>query len=184
MASEIDWLPELVIFESYDNNWNKYLEALYGFYKIDFLDNKPKYKNKDVGVKRLPMYEGKESNFWHLIQESYQTKEEEDRIPDLRRCERIRWPKPIIENVKNSRVLVWENTRHNKAGIENNVCFWFKNKEYLVVLRKRKKYFLLWTAYPVIKEHTKRKLWKEYEAYKKAGDAISDDPVTPSTHGR
>ena len=30
----------------------------------------------------------------------------------------------------------------------------------------------------------KRKLQKEYDAYKKTGDVIADDPVTPSTHGR
>lgn len=184
MSNAFDWLPELVLFNSYDNNWDRYLDVLYAFYKADFLDSKPKYKNEHVGVKRLPLYKGKASNFWHLIQEAYQTTKEEDRIPDFRRCERIRWPCPVIENTTKPVVLIWENTRHSNAGIEKNICLWLKKKEYLVILRKRKKYLLLWTAYPVTKNHTKRKLQKEYDAYKKTGDAITGDPVTPSTHGR
>lgn len=184
MSNAFDWLPDLVLLNSYENNWDKYLEALYAFYKTDFLDSKPKYRNMHVGVKRLPLYKNKESNFWHLIQEAYENNKEEDRIPDLRRCERIRWPRPVIENTTKPMILVWENTRHSSAGVEKNICLWLKEKEYLVVLRKRKNYLLLWTAYPVTQEHRKARLQKEYDAYKKTGDAISSDPVTPSTHGR
>jgi len=114
----------------------------------------------------LPLYQNKESNFWHLIQEAYQTNQEEDRIPDFRRCERIRWPRPIIENAVKPDILVWENTRHSNSGVERSICLWFKEKEYLVILRKRKKYLLLWTAYPVTREHRKRKLQEEYDRYK------------------
>lgn len=184
MSNAFSWLPDLALFSDYENNWDKYLDAIYAFFKSDFLDSKPKYGNKYIGVKRLPMYRNKESNFWHLIQEAYETKKEEDRIPDFRRCERIRWPRPIIENSDKPVVLVWENKRHSNSGIERNICLWIQEKEYLVILRKRKKYILLWTAYPVTQDHKKRKLQKEYESYKKTGDVISDDPVTPSTHGR
>lgn len=181
MLNSFDWLPDLVFLKDYNNDWTAYLDALYVFYKSDFLDSNPKYKNQKVGVKRLPIENGKVSNFWHLIQEG---QKEKDRIPDLRRCERIRWPRPIIENSENETILVWPNVRHTKFGIEKNVCLWLKEKEYLVILRKRKGYFLLWTGYLVTNEHRKEKLRKEYEAYKKTGDAISSDPVTPSTHGR
>jgi len=40
-----------------------------------------------------------------------------------------------------------------------------------VILAKRKKYVLPWTAYLVTKPHQKKKLLKEYEAYKKANAA-------------
>jgi hypothetical protein len=53
-----------------------------------------------------------------------------------------------------------------------------------VVLAKRKGYILFWTAYLISKEHRKKKLIKEYEEYKKAGDAQKGGAVTPSTHGR
>ena len=43
--------------------------------------------------------------------------------------------------------------------------------EYLVVLEIRQDYALLWTAYPIERQHTKEKLLKEYEGYKKARTA-------------
>jgi len=85
----------------------------------------------------------------------------------LRRCERIRWPKPIIEHSDKVGIKIWENIRHKKKGIQHSICIWFKDAEYLVILRKRSSYILFWTAYPVAENHRKRKLEKEYQEYKK-----------------
>jgi len=101
---------------------------------------------------------------WHIIQEG---KKEEDRTPDLRRCERIRWPKPIIEHCTESEIKVWENERHTKKGIQTSICIWFEQVEYLIILRKRTGFNLFWTAYPVTEAHRKRKLEKEYQCYLK-----------------
>jgi hypothetical protein len=64
---------------------------------------------------------------------------------------------------------IWENIRDG----EKRVCIWlsFDIEDYLVVLAKRTGYLLFWTAYPLTYESTKRKLQKEYEAYK-AGAAL------------
>jgi len=51
MSKAFDWLLDLVLFEDYDNDWDKYLEAIYAFYKSDFLDSRPKYGDEYVGVK-------------------------------------------------------------------------------------------------------------------------------------
>jgi hypothetical protein len=181
MTSNFNWLPGLVVLEDYGNNWSRYLDAIYLTYKADFLDNQPKFLGKRVSVKRLPMDRGKEAGFWHLIQEG---KEEDERIPNLRRCERIRWPRPIIEHGHETLILMWQNERHTKVGIQKNICLWFQKHEYLVVLRIRKSGFIFWTAYPVAEAHKKRKLLREYQENKKTGDAVSSDPDTPSTHGR
>jgi len=101
---------------------------------------------------------------WHIIQEG---KKEEDRTPDLRRCERIRWPKPIIEHCTEGEIKVWENERHTKKGIQTSICIWFEQVEYLIILRKRTGFNLFWTAYPVTEAHRKRKLEKEYQCYLK-----------------
>ena len=45
---------------------------------------------------------------------------------------------------------------------------WLEDEEYIVVLSERKGYLLLWTAYMVTRLHEKRKLQKEFAAYKKA----------------
>jgi len=181
MENNVNWLPDLVLFEDYANNWEKYLEAVYSFYKQDFLDSRPIYRGTPVGVKKLPVLDGKEAGFWHLIQEGAI---EDDRVPDFRRCERVRWPKPIIEHALEKSILIWPNKRHTKAGIQKSVCLWLEQHEYLVVLRERRNGYLFWTAYPVTQEHRKRKLMQEYQESKKTGDAISDDPDTLSTHGR
>jgi hypothetical protein len=76
-------------------DWNRYLDALYAWFTQDFIDSKPVFQGRRLGLKRHPMSHGKEATFWHMIQEG---KEEEQRTPDFRRCERIRWPKPIIEH--------------------------------------------------------------------------------------
>jgi hypothetical protein len=127
---------------------------------VDFVDNKPTFQGRKLGLKRHPVVHEKEATFWHMIQEG---SIEEDRIPDLRRCERIRWPKPIIENDADTAVKVWKNKRRR----EDRVCLWFEQEDYLVILADRGTYILPWTAYLVKQKHRKRKLQKEYEAYLK-----------------
>jgi hypothetical protein len=117
-----------------------------------------------LALKRHPVIQGKEATFWHLISEG---KGEEERLPDLRRCERIRWPKPIIEHSDEATIKVWGNERKG----EKRVCLWLEQEEYLVVLAERRGYILLWTAYLVKEKHRKVKLQKEYETYKKADAA-------------
>jgi hypothetical protein len=159
-----DWLPPLVLFTDYSGNWNHYVEALYGYFKQDFVDSSPSFRGTRLVLKRHPMKHGKEATFWHLISEG---KVEDERVPNPRRCERIRWPRPIIEYADDPVMKVWENKRKH----EKRICIWFEDVEYLVVLAIRKGYILLWTAYPVTRLHRKRKLQKEYEAYVKANAA-------------
>jgi hypothetical protein len=159
-----DWLPSLVLFETYNGDWEQYVEALYAFFKQDFLDSLPSYQGTRLALKRHPVIEGKEATFWHLISEG---KGEKERLPDLRRCERIRWPRPIIEHSKEPPIKVWENDRKG----ETRISLWLEEHDYLVVLAKRRGYILLWTAYLVTQAHRKVKLRKEYEASKKADAA-------------
>jgi len=164
VASAPDWLPPLVLFQDHGGNWNCYLKALYGYFKKDFVNDSPSFRGTRLGLKRYPMEQGKEATFWHLISEG---RSEDERLPDLRRCERIRWPRPVIEHAGEPVIKVWK----NKRGSEQRVCIWFEAVEYLVVLAVRQGYILLWTAYPVTESHRKRKLQKEYEAHIKANVA-------------
>jgi len=158
-----DWLPPLVYFEQYGGNWGKYVEALHAFFKADFIDSYPTFRGKKVVHRLLPVIQGKDAGFWHLIS---QGRVEDDRIPDLRRCERIRWPRPTIEHGAEPKIKVWENERHGRT----HVCIWLDEVGYLVVLRKVEAHYVLLTAYPVTYENRKRSLRKEYEAYIKSND--------------
>jgi hypothetical protein len=149
VTEKIDWLPPLVLLEEYGGNWDQYLN-----------DSRPTLKGMRVALKRHPIEKGKEATFWHLISEG---KSEKDRLPDLRRCERIRWPRPIIEHDDDPAIKFWVNERRG----EKRICLWFEEEEYLVILAKRHGYVIIWTAYVVTKTHTKVKLKKEHEACKK-----------------
>jgi len=159
----IRWLPDLVLMPDYGDNWERYLNVLYYFYIKDFIENKPIYYGKRLAVKKYPLIDGKEATFWHIIQEG---QKEEQRIPDLRRCERIRWPKAIIENCNKCKIKIWENERQTKKGKQVSICIWFESKDYLIILRKRNNYILFWTSYPVTASHRKIKLEKEFNSYK------------------
>lgn len=154
----VDWLPLLVLLNDYKGDWQSYLEAIYAYFKQDFVDRKPVFQGKRLGLKRHPLSHGKEATFWHMIQEGAV---EEDRMPDLRRCERIRWPRPVIEHERDQQIKVWRNERKG----ESRICLWLEQENYLVILSERGNYILPWTAYLVERAHQQRKLQKEYEEY-------------------
>lgn len=151
-----EWLPALVLLEENDGDWNKYLTLIYSYFRSDFIDNQCNFRGIKIAIKRHPQINNKEATFWHLITEG---DNETERTPDLRRCERIRWSKPLIEKVPDETIKLWKNKRHN----ETRLCLWLEDAEYIVILAERKKYLLLWTAYTVTENHRKRKLQREYE---------------------
>ncbi len=159
MCYKSNWLPDLVLFEDYNGDWDKYLYALYSFFKADFIDSRPVYEGRKLKLKKHPIIREKEATFWHIIGEG---SDEEERTPDIRRCERIRWPKPVIELCQKNGLKIWKNNRKGKTRI----CIWCEPDEYLIILDERSEYILFWTAYLVTHGHQKRKLEKEYRAYK------------------
>jgi hypothetical protein len=154
----IEWLPELVLLEDYYGDWNFYLNALYNYFCQDFVRSKPIFMGVRLGLKRHPVLQGKEATFWHMISEG---RVEEERIPDFRRCERIRWPRPIIEYSPNDNIKIWENRR----GSETRILLWLEEYDYLVILAKRKNFILPWTAYHIEYKSQRQKYQKEYEKY-------------------
>jgi len=152
------WLPPLVLLSDYEGDWETYVEAVYEYFKKDFIESSPVFETKVVGLKRLPYFKGKEYTFWHVTSEG---PEDEERVPDLRRCERIRWPRPIIEHPE--QIKCWP----NKHGGERRIVLWLYDHDFVVILADRKRYMLLWTAYFVDRTHTRGKLLKEYEDYQK-----------------
>ena len=157
------WLPPLLLLNEYGGDWHAYLEACYACFVADFVTNKPCYQGKRLGLKRHPIMNGKEATFWHFTSEG---SVEEDRTPDMRRMERIRWPAPVIEHAEEKEdaniIKVWRNIRSRN---ESRILLWLESEAYLVILADRGEYILPWTAYQVTREHQKRKLQKEYDKY-------------------
>lgn len=164
MPLDINQLPGLLLLESFGGDWTAYVNAVYGVFKQGFVDSKPVFRGTQLGLKRHPLIDGKEYTFYHMTHEGV---DEADRTPDLRRCERMPWAKPTIENCDDWQLKVW--TQERKG--EKRICIWLERQnepDYLVVLAQRKGYLLPWTAFTLQYDHERRKKQKEYEVYKKA----------------
>jgi hypothetical protein len=156
-------LPNLILLGDFGGNWQNFYEFVYQCFQEDFVKNRMKnFNGKEVKLKRYPLsVDNKEATFYHMTHEG---KDEQNREPDLRRMERIRWPKYLMMNSKHPKLKVWR----NKRGRDENILIFEEEESYLLVLADRGDYILPWTAYMVEHSHRKRKLIKEYEEYKKA----------------
>lgn len=151
MASNPAWLPGLVEFGAAGNDWARYCDLLYGEFHRDFIGSRPEFQGKRVGVSRARTVKGKEAAFWHCISEG---DSEDDRLPDMRRCECIRWPRQLIEAVGSERVCWWR----ERQGGSRRAYVALPDFSYLVVLQELSSHCVLVTAYPVEREHSRTKL--------------------------
>lgn len=149
-----------LIFKNSEEALEAYIDRVYEIFKSDFVDTKPLFY-KRVGLKRYPLRNGREATFWHFTTFG---EKEDIRDIDIKRCERIKFPKIIIENYNDDDVKCWENER---KGCEKRILLYFEKENYLVVLSDRGDFVLPWTAYPVTYKNQKEKLLKEYDEYQK-----------------
>lgn len=157
-ADFAEWLPPLCKLNDHNGEWERYLAAVYRHFVRDFISSKPRYQDKRFAMKRHPSTDGKEATFWHIISEG---KDEANRIPDMRRCERIRWPRPVIDAIESGRIKMW--VAQKKGDTRPHIVT--EDFSYLVVLADRGEYFLLWTAYPLQFPRDRERLRKEYERH-------------------
>jgi hypothetical protein len=162
---EVFSLPELIELNEYGGNFGEYLDAVYQIFKEDFVDSKPVFQTKRLGLKRFPLVEGKEYTFYHMTHEG---DIEHERIPDLRRMERISWPRPLIDESEHPYLKVWRNTRRGKGGTKDRILILHEKENYLVILDDRGNYILPWTAYLIRGRTQMQRHLNEYEKYKKA----------------
>lgn len=159
------WLPDLLLFKDSNGDWKVYLEKLHQQFLQDFEYSKPTWPSKRVGLKRHPEYDGKSATFWHMISEG---ESEQDRTPDFRRCERIAWPRPIMDEFDHSspgattcRIHWWCETRRGEV----RYMLALDDFSYLVVVADRGEFVLPWTAFTLQYEHEKRKKRKAWQTY-------------------
>ena len=55
MTDEPDWLPPLVLFESSGGDWEAYLDVVFDWFTQDFVDDKPLFQGRRLGLKRKPV---------------------------------------------------------------------------------------------------------------------------------
>lgn len=132
--------PDLVPFDAFGGDWRAYEAELHRIFMAEIARGGLLFRGWPVNCRRVPETSGRWASFWHLVQEG---RAEDDRTPDLRRCERIRWVCWVLQNAAgHPEIDEWQ----NKRRAETNTLLWYR-EEYLVVLARRRNYWLLKTAY-------------------------------------
>lgn len=170
MADYFD-LPELILLEDFNGDYTSFIDAVYEVFENDFIKHKTKFRGETLRMKWHPIFQERAYTFYHM---THKGQDEQDREPDLRRCERMPWARPVIEKCDSWELKIWPQKRKGA----NRLCIWLEledEPDYFVIIDVRKDYKLLWTAFVAEYEHEKRKKQKEYEAWlktlKSPGDA-------------
>jgi hypothetical protein len=140
-----DWLPELAPV----NPWtDATYEMLYGIFCRDIRDHDLRYFGNNVWFFR-ELEDGKEKIFWHLTTREIKRKRiprrkrkfysvgqiyiEPERLPDLRRCERLPWVKPLVEHPTDPEVLAWD---YEEGDRTIKTYVWVRNYDFVVIMKK------------------------------------------------
>jgi hypothetical protein len=158
-SDEILYLPELITLEDYGGDSAAYFEGVYQVFVKDFINSSPVFRGKKLRLKKYPFIAGKEYTFYHFTHDG---EDELNRVPNLRRMERMPWPAPMINKSESSNLKVWR----NKRGRHERILILHEEEEYLVILEDRKDYILPWTAYLIDYPNKLKRLLREYQAYK------------------
>lgn len=162
----MDWLPELIPLSEYGGNFAAYVDAIYRIFRRDFVSSQPALRGKRCVCDARIDTDGRECGFWHIVTAG---PDESSRQPDLRRCERIAWPRAIIEAADTSFVRVWESERRRVGkGTQIRLNLAPADFSYLVVLRPTKFAYVIVTAFFIEHEYQRRKKQREFEAAEKS----------------
>lgn len=151
-------LPKL---EPFAGDWQAYEDSLYAIYLETVVNGGLTFKGLPVKSQYRPETKGKGFSFWHLISEG---QEEDERTPDMRRCERIRWFSWLIDNVDNYAEITWW---ENKRGQNTHIVIWLEEEDFAVILAKRNGYYMIKTAY-IVKSKRALAFAKERAAFWKS----------------
>ena len=154
--------PALLPFES---DWAEYEEAVYEVFLDTFVRPDIHFLGWRVSAPYRPETRGKHFSFWHVISKAPHPKNrnEDDRVPDIQRCERIRWIAWAIQqaDAEEEGVSWWE----NKRGPDIHVVIWVEELDYAVILGKRRDYYVLKTAYCNLGSGRRRAFEKERQKF-------------------
>jgi hypothetical protein len=155
-----DWLPDVLRYSDFNGEWERFLAIVYQIFERDFKHSTPTYQGHPV-IYDSRIEDGKEAAFWHITcRDDPRTQKRE---LDIRRCERIPWPRPMIEHSKESTISVWKNKRKH----DTRVLIWLESLDYLVVIAEKPRSMILITAYCTDIKSQRQKLIKERKEYYK-----------------
>lgn len=140
-----DWLPDIVSVDPWTEGT---YDMLYQIFCRDIRDYDLRYFGNKVWIFQ-DIEDGKEKIFWHLTTRSAraikiprrkrkfypagQTYIDEDRYPDLRRCERLPWIKALIEKAREPGLITWD---YEEGDGTIKTYVWLKELDFAVIMKK------------------------------------------------
>lgn len=164
MSPPPKWLPALLLMEECGNSWDVFRARVFSEFGRTLVEDQAKYQDCWVRCPAHTPDDDQHGTFWHCVSDGRPG----ERLPDLRRMERIRWIRGIIENAASSEVECWTTVRD---GSTHHVLWYLE--EYVVILAERvrvrdgMRYFVLKSAYVTDRLHTVAWLRKQRDAAKK-----------------
>lgn len=155
MTKKPAWLPDLFPV----NPWSAgTYEALYQIFCRDLKDSRPMYRGVEVWF-FLEEEDGKEKLFWHLS--SRDDKATGERLPDLRRSERLPWVRPMIDQPNQPEVLDWD---FEEADGTVKTYVWLRDHDFVVIMKKYpNQNRRLITSFWIEHGNTRRKMQKKHD---------------------
>ncbi len=160
MSAAPAWLPPLVSLNDHCGDWQGYIDAVYAVFCRDFLQLRPQFRDEPVMIGKQ-IIDGKMRTFWHVTTEG---DIEVQRTPDMRRCERIGWIRPVIEHDGDPFVLSWPSQR----GRSVREVLWLEEMDFAVILEKRPECWWLWTTYVTDWQRTRERFGRQYSTWIKS----------------
>lgn len=157
-------LPSLVQVSDY--NASEYIDKIYEIFVNEVVNGNLSFLGLPISCPWHPPYDSKHFSFWHLISESSDSNRvEQDRVPDMRRCERIKWIAYVINNASNKQLVwCWEKDIKTSRGKSKHIHLYFHEERYMVILRRKNVRFEIVTTFTV-ENHKRReeesKIWSD-----------------------
>ena len=79
-------LPLIIELNDFGGNYASYIDAVYEIFHNDFIKHKAHFGSHELKMKFNPIFQDRAYTFYHMTHEG---EVESERLPDLRRCERI-----------------------------------------------------------------------------------------------
>lgn len=171
-----DWLPALATVDPWTETT---YGMLYSIFCHDIRDNHLLFRGNNVWIYQ-EKEDGKEKIFWHLTtredkRQSIPRRKEKlypppqvtpqpqppERLPDLRRCERLLWVKPLIEHPSDPHVLAWD---YEEGDRTIKTYVWLRGYNFVVIMKKypNGKRRLI-TSFYVDEEYKEKDFGRKYE---------------------
>jgi hypothetical protein len=157
------WIGPLIELSEFKGDVKAYFVRLYKVFTADFITSPAVFNGKPIIFDNRIGDQKMVECFWHITST---TDPASGRLPDMRRCERIGWIKPIIYHDTDPAVIKWESIRKGKV----RTLLLLNDGDFLVVLVNRPRNYFLTTAYPINHPSQKKKLIKAHDAYVNNGN--------------